>query len=156
MPRTCLVALVAAIAALAVLPAGAGSHGSPHPVINGPAGNKLGNVKLESGRFELPRVTMECPPPESAKPCQVTILVRTERRLRYRAGEPKRKHTVGKQTYKISANREDVEPLATKLNTRGRKLLARIGNLKVVARINLFHHEATIRDFKLTLRPPQQ
>ena len=145
-------AALAAVACLAAVPAQAGADGSPHPVIAGP--DKLGAVTPVKFRFELPGVTLECPPPEGGEPCRVTVLVRTERRIRYRAGQAKKKHTIGTLSYTLAANREDAEPPPVKLNTIGRKLLARLGRLKATTRVDVFQHELIRRDFKLTLKQP--
>ena len=147
-PRT-LLALSAAALTLAALPAQASAHGSPHPVINGP--EKLGAVTPSQFRFGLPGVTLECPPPEGSKSCRVTITVRSERRMRFRAGQAKKKHVLGTLSYSVAANREGAKPPPVKLNTVGRRLLARMGSLKAVARFDVFQHETILRDFKLTL-----
>ncbi|HEX8745420.1 MAG TPA: hypothetical protein VF712_20005 [Thermoleophilaceae bacterium] len=146
--RTQLVLLAAA--ALAAVPAGASAHGSPHPAIEGP--DDLGAVVPVKFRFDLPGVTLDCPPPETAAPCKVDVAVRTARRIRYRAGQPKRKHVIGRLSYTLASNREEAEPPPVKLNTVGRQLLARLGSLKAVAKFNVFQYETILHDFKLTLK----
>lgn len=148
-------ALLAVGLAAAVGAALANAHGSPHPVIHGPAKGKIGVVEVVDDQFDFgDKVTLDCPPPEGVKPCKVVVTVKTKKKFKLRGSAKKAKNvTLGRIRYKIPSNRElaPVEPIA--LSEKGHKALHRFGPfLKARARVKITHHEAIIRHYSLTLK----
>jgi hypothetical protein len=131
------------------------AHGSPHPVIHGPLKGKIGVVKVVDDSFSFgKKVTLDCPPPETAKPCKVVVTVRTKKKYKLRGSAKKAKNvTLGKITYKLPANREKAPVNALALRAKGLKALDKFGpSLKANVRVKITHNEAIIRNYRMTLQ----
>jgi hypothetical protein len=147
--------LLAVAASTAVGVGLAYAHGSPHPVIHGPLKGKIGVVEVVDGGFSFGnKVTLDCPPPETAKACRVVATVKSKKKYKLRKGAKKAKRvTLGRTAYKLPANREKAPLNSLALTAKGRKALNRFGpSLKGTVRVKITHNEAIIRNYRLTLQ----
>jgi hypothetical protein len=145
-------ALVATAAAIAIPASLAHAHDVTEPTINGPS--NLGTTLAGSGKFDLPGVTLDCPPPDSAPPCRVTVKVKSRTALQLRAGGSRKVRTIGRVTYELEANRDLAEIWPAVLTSDGVKALKRYGKVKAVARVvNTQGEHSARRDLKLTVKP---
>jgi hypothetical protein len=131
------------------------AHNGTHPVIAGP--DKLGTVVVPAGgTFQIPKVTLDCPPPDNADPCAVKAVLKSKSKFRLKPGAKKNIVTLGKVVkYTIPSNREEAPLNPASLGKNGMKLIQKFGGLGAVLTININQHEPIIRDIRLFLKSAQ-
>jgi hypothetical protein len=138
----------AAIAGTAAL---AYAHNGEHPVIHGPKGS-LGVVVPAGGAFQVPKVLLDCPPPENADPCVVTVAVRTRSAIKLAPSKQYKVVKLGRVKYSIPSNREQAPLNPVPLTAKGTKALQQKGTVKALVNVNINQHEPIIREFKMILK----
>jgi hypothetical protein len=142
---------VVVIAMVAIPVAYAQAHEGAHAVISGPTSQ--GTVQLaENHKFQIPGITIDCPPPEGGRGCKVEVTVRTKAKLRLKAGQKKKVWRVGKVRFNLGANRDAAPLLPILIDTNADKLLGRHGSLKTKIYVEVNHDEQVERSFSMTLK----
>jgi hypothetical protein len=147
-PRVAALAVAAAIAGPAAL---AYAHESTEPTINGPS--SLGTTDTGNNKFDLPGVTLDCPPPEGAPSCRITVKAKSRSRLRLRKGGSLKIRTIGLVSYDLDSNRDMAEIWPSVLTAAGLKAVQRYGKVKILAHVTNVQsaQHQVARDFKLTI-----
>jgi hypothetical protein len=142
---------VLAIAAVAGSAAVAQAHEGAHAAINGPS--HIGTVTLATNhKFDLPGITIDCPPPEGGKSCRVAATVRTRGKVRVKAGQKKRVLRIGKVAFTLGANRDAAPMHPIAISDAVDAVLARYGSLKAKVYVEVQHDEQVERYFKMVLK----
>jgi hypothetical protein len=128
------------------------AHNGQHPVINGP--DKLGTVAVPAdGTFQVPKVSLDCPPPEHADPCVVKAVLKSKSMFRLKPTAKRKIVTLGKIVrYTLGSNREQAPLNPASLGKNGMKLIRKFGGLGAVLTVNINQHEPIIRDIRLFLK----
>jgi hypothetical protein len=146
-------AILALGAAVAGPIAYAHAHESTEPTVNGKG--PLGLTYAGGGSFDLPGVSLDCPPPEGGPVCHIAAAVTSRTPLRLRKGGPLKIRTIGKVKYILGANgdMQDIRPPV--LTPAGATVLKRYGTVPAYAHVtNVLNaqHKAS-RWFRLTVKP---
>jgi hypothetical protein len=148
-PRLAALAVAAAIGGPAAL---AYAHESTEPTINGPS--SLATTQVGDGDFYLAGVTLDCPPPEGAPFCHITVKAKSRKPLRLRRGGSLKIRTIGSIRYDLESNRDLADVKLVTLSSAGETVLKRYGKVKIlthVTNVQSAGHQAAPRDFKQTL-----
>lgn len=150
MTRTQCFAALAVGAAIAA-PA-AYAHVGAHAHINGP--DKLGTVVETEEKIPLPGVAIDCPGPEGATICKVTVTVKSRKPVRWKVGGKRKIVTLGRSKFSINPNSDAVAVPAVPIKPKGHGVIDIYGKVKAIANVHVASDDTTFRDFKLTLQHP--
>ena len=147
-------AALALTAAIAGPVAYAHAHESTVPTINGTG--PLGLTYAGGGSFDLPGISLDCPPPEGGPVCHIAAVARSRTALRLRPGGPAAIRVLGKVRYDLGANGDMQKIYPLVLTSAGSKALARLG--KVPAYVHITNvlagtSKKADRTFRLTVKP---
>ena len=149
-----LATLALATAAVAGPVAYATAHESTEPTINGTG--PLGVTYAGGGSFDLPGVTLDCPPPEGGPVCHVTAIVRSRHALPLRNGGPAYIRTIGRVRYDLAANTDMQQIHPAVVTKAGAKALQRYAKIRAYAHVTNVLDGTTKkadRTFRLTVKP---
>ena len=146
-------AVLALAGAVAGPVAYAHAHESTVPTVNGKG--PLGVTYAGGGSFDLPGVSLDCPPPEGGPVCHIAATVTSRTALRLRKGGPLKIRTIGKVKYILGANGDMQEIRPPVLTAAGATVLKRFGKVLAYAHVTnvLDAKRKAARYFRLTVLP---